>query len=412
MKKDFNLLEEELVKYSKFVIFKENGNSNICKKAILKLQNLRASGDERKKYITIFVVFNNKVIDRFDYRLDKFKLNIFSSYDTKDAKIKFIAYYFDTDKKIDKSSYKSFITYLDKDDIKYSIYTKYNSIKKAILPLTSIFTGLILLFCYFGLSEYGIPIDLISNMAVITFLLTVSVFAIPIVTGVLIIVYFLLILPILFGIYFNVSIPTIAFFIIGYIFIVFILYINNIYPNIVKISKVFLSEVSTVFITFLTFIMVSFFTLGILITIYYTIMKDLKNNPAPYMSKYVVYEWVISYYYRYYSGYPKIVYKNKKMYYLVANDDIFFYTYDIDDVKSRYFKLLKKKENKYTLKEICKNSNTRETFKKNYIINNPYIKPNYINKYISTSDKNITIESFDKSKMIDIDDINNKLCKK
>jgi len=112
-----------------------------------------------------------------------------------------------------------------------------------------------------------------------------------------------------------------------------------------------------------------------------------------------------------YSGYPKILIDNSQeknnTYYVPFEAGGYYYVYNIEDVKKRYFADLNKTQIQQTL---CKKKKLIDEFMNTYIIDNPYIKAQYQNKRFSINDKNSTIKEFNETKIISIDDINSSLC--
>jgi len=123
------------------------------------------------------------------------------------------------------------------------------------------------------------------------------------------------------------------------------------------------------------------------------------------------YGMVMDIYQNMYSGYPKILIDNSQdmntTYYVPFEAGGYYYVYDVEDVKERYFADLNKINIKLTL---CKKQSLRDDFNETYIIDNPYIKQKYQNKRFSINDKNISIEEFNMAKIISLDDINRSLC--
>jgi len=123
------------------------------------------------------------------------------------------------------------------------------------------------------------------------------------------------------------------------------------------------------------------------------------------------YAWVIDIYQNMYSGYPKILIDNSQeknnTYYVPFEAGEYYYVYNIQDVKKRYFADLNKTQIQQTL---CKKKSLRDEFMNTYIIDNPYIKAQYQNKRFSINDKNTTLKEFNETKIISINDINSSLC--
>ncbi|WP_323595953.1 hypothetical protein [Aliarcobacter butzleri] len=124
------------------------------------------------------------------------------------------------------------------------------------------------------------------------------------------------------------------------------------------------------------------------------------------------YELAINEYITRFSGYPKILIKNEKEYYVPVVDSDYYYVYDIKASKNKYLSDLKEEKMKSRLKSICENENKIKEFLKNYIVNNPYIKPQFLTEKISMEDNDVKLEplqNFDR--LIKLEEIDS-LCKK
>ncbi len=66
---------------------------------------------------------------------------------------------------------------------------------------------------------------------------------------------------------------------------------------------------------------------------------------------------------------------------------------------------------KSRLNSICENESTKKEFQKNYIVNNPYIKPQFLTEKISMEDIDAKLEPLNLKKLIKLEEINT-LCEK
>jgi hypothetical protein len=120
------------------------------------------------------------------------------------------------------------------------------------------------------------------------------------------------------------------------------------------------------------------------------------------------YELAINEYITRFSGYPKILIKDQKKYYVPVVDSDYYYVYDIEKSKNQYLSKLNEKK----LNSICKSNSTKEEFQKNYIVNNPYIKPQFLTEKISMEDNDVRLEPLEKNeRLIKLEEIN-EICKK
>ena len=120
------------------------------------------------------------------------------------------------------------------------------------------------------------------------------------------------------------------------------------------------------------------------------------------------YELAMHEYLTKFSGYPKILIKNQKEYYVPAIDSDYYYVYDLEESEELYLSSLKQENMKPKLESICKDSNTIKEFQKNYIPNNPHIKPQFLNEKIKIED-NDELKSFKYDNVIKLEKIN-ELC--
>ena len=406
MKIDFQPLQLKLLKFSKYKVFEEEGSETICKNAIKKLKALRDEGDETQKYITTFIIFDNKIVERIDQRLDKFTLRAFSSYEVKKEKVKILSYCFNISNKTAKNKYHIFLATVSQEEIKCKLKDDFNFIKQYISPFLFLLTGLVLFFTYLGFSEYGIPDSYITDIASISFLIIASIVFILVLGILSISVTLYLLIPLSLC-----GIPGCSWFTL---FIVICIYII-LFLTIFRLKKpLLMNQLNRRWIDFtrsLSIIMgiVVILIFGFLLSqsIFSSLIRNTNFNKSAY-------EFIMDVYFSNYSGYPKILTKNGKTYYLPVKDNKYYYIYDVQEVKKKYFNLLLKKNNTIILDKICSSQQNKLAFKRSYILNNPYIKPKHLKEQIpiNAKDMDIHIEDFNMSKLITLTDINVSLCQK
>ncbi len=406
MKIDFQSFQLKLLKFSKYKIFEAEGNEITCKDAINKLKKLRKKGDEKQKYITTFIIFDEKIIKRIDERLDKFTLSPFYAYEITKDKFKILSYCFDISDKNAKNKYHTFLATVSQEEIKCKLKDDFSFIKQYISPFIFLFTGLILFFTYLGFSEYGIPDSYIADIASISFLIIASIIFTLIVVIVSISIAFYLLIPLILCEIFGCSWQIL---IIGsgiYLFLFF---------TVLRIKKPLLvSQINTLWIDFIRSLSIVIGVIIIFIFVFLisqSILSSLIKNTN--FNNKTAYEFIMSVYFSNYSGYPKILTKNEKTYYLPVKDNRYYYLYDVEEVKKNYFNLLLKNY-KNKLDQICYSKQNKLEFIHSYILDNPYIKPKRLKEQIpiNTKDVDIHIEDFDMSKLITLNDINVSLCQK
>jgi len=385
MKIDFEELELVLLKFSKYRICDEELKAIKCSETIAKLKDIRET-NENKKFITVFIILNNKLVHKEEKRLDNFSLEFFSKYsNNKDKKgFRVIAYCFDTTTKSEKEEYLDFSTTNNRFNFLNEIKKAPLIIKKYIAPIFALIGGLTLLFTYLGFSEYGIPTSYISDTPSIVFLIISSL----VILASLSLVIFIFIIAVLSSIYVVIS--------------YFSKKINPLqeYNNTKRILRIMKHLV--------------WFVPGTILLIFTILISGsiLSSITSNNLFDKKAYELVMTQYFHKHSGYPKILKKDEKYYYLPVKDARYYYVYDIEKVKKLY---LEDATVKTRIMGMCRDKNNFdklfENFKRYYIVNNNYIKPEYLNEHFPIADKNITIENFNTSKLITRKDIL-KLCSK
>ncbi len=415
---DFEPLRLELLHFSKYLEFDEEKEGISCPIAIQKLQKEKYKDEEdaKKKYVIAFIVSADKVIRTIKKKLDEFDIELFNDYmyDKKDLRV--VAYLFDTGIKQENKAFKQF---LGKVSSVNSIFLKIKkfSLEHVFSLATSIgilFSALVTYFVYSGLIAYGIVPQFAVGIHEISFLLSFSLLSI---VALIFLIYFFapIVLPVVlvFGLvgYFKldlsiltISVLTILTIIIGFILLFIImkikpLLIDHLFNEIKNFVSIL--SISSAFIMFLLVVLLIGGT-AILGTMTHDFSKHLgKSN----------YGTVMDIYRNMYSGYPKILIDNSKdknnIYYVPFEAGGYYYAYDVDNVKERYFNDLNKTQ---IQQKLCKKKSLWNEFMETYIIDNPYIKQKYQNKRFSIDDKNVSIEEFNMAKVISVDDINRSLC--
>jgi hypothetical protein len=272
-----------------------------------------------------------------------------------------------------------------------------------------------LYFVYLGLIAYGIIPQYFPGIQEVYFLLFFALLFIiisislmyvfipiiaPLILALILIGYFAMEKSI-FNILFFTTLFSIAVLVLLYI-------VNKFKPlfvaNLLHEVKNFIPDF---ILAILMFLNILFFVLMIGIPVLSGIIKPdfsrhwLRSN----------YEMVGYVYQNMYSGYPKILIDNSQdknnTYYVPFEAGGYYYVYNVESAKKRYFADLNKTQMQQTL---CKRKSLRDDFINTYIIDNPYIKQKYQNKRFSINNKNITIEEFKMRKIISVDDINRSLC--
>lgn len=399
MFQDYEELKLELLKFSKNKIIDDYAKDISFFENYRKLFKYKLE-QNKNKYIVVLLVSDDKVVKKIDNRLDKFTFKFWKKYFNEKENIRVVVYLFDTDN--ENAQLENFLGVNSKLTLKSEINYAFDFFKKYITIPSGLLGALIVFFTYLGITEYGIPIDKVQDATSISYLLIAGIGT---VVG-----FFVLIIPIVF--YFIFPILVCSFLCNGHLpywlivlFIYFLVYnlLGRKYPVIINLINHFLIEITkgAVF---------SIIALSI-ITVTLIISQSILSNLVPDNKFYDKsgYRMVLSEYLLHYSGYPKILNKDGKDYYLPVKDNRYYYVYDVNNVKDEYFSWLKKEKHNKKLAEICDNNTTKNKFKEQYILNNPFIKPGYLNKSFKIDDSNISIEAFDMDKLISDKDVEN-LC--
>lgn len=395
-------LKLELFEFSQYKKLDENMSKINFKDIKNELKAYRISPKQDKKYITIFLVSNDKIIKRIDKSLDKFKLQIFKQYKNEKSNLKVVCYIFDTTNKQSSFDYQKFLYKNTFFNITESLQNGLSIFKQKIIPLLGLLSAFLLLFTYLGVSEHGIPSSYIADTPIIAFLLMASftVFA-----GLLVVLYLgiiFLLIPLILCVIFDCFAPIpFGLILISYL-LIFYIYFTNKFPLLVyEYHRLlgFLAKLLVIVLPSFSALIIGFYIIQSILSSYYP------NNNFYGKSMYTS---VILEYQARYSGYPKILKRDGKEYYVPVKDARYYYVYDIKNVKKRYFNDLSKgKQDK--LSKICMSSQIEKEFIDGYILNNKYIKPKYLTLHFSINDTSIIIEDFNKSKLINFDDID-ELC--
>ncbi len=400
---NYDKLKFKLLKYSKYKIIYEEANNVKFLNIKKKIENYKKEPNQDKKFITTFIISDNKVIMQCDERIDRFNLKKFDQYINKKDNIKIIIYLFDTT--IENNEYISFLNICENIKLKISLKQYISIFSKTNLPLSGFLSICFTFFTIFALSEYGIPINKVTDFHILVILQIFSILFLSMIFSFFSILMFFLLVPLLlyFGVGINnlfilVALQLITFYIVNW-------YLKKKHPNLLsKIPK---------FIIKPTLLITAFISL-FLSTIFLIIMaQSILSSFFPYAIFYNKsgYELVISEYITRFSGYPKILIKNQKEYYVPVVDSSYYYLYDIEESKNKYLSDLKKQEMKSKLDSICKNDSTKKDFQKYYILNNHYIKPQFLTEKMSINDNDVILKPLQKNLLIKLDDIN-ALCKK
>lgn len=397
---NYDELKLKLLKFSKHKIIHEENNNIKFLDIKKKIENYKDEPNQKKKFITVFLVSDNKVIMQYDERVDKFNLKIFDPYINEKNNIKIIIYFFDTSHK--NNAYINFLNVCENIKLKINFKNYISIFSKINLPINGFLSICFTFFTIFALSEYGIPITKVTDFSVITILLMFSILFLAIVFSLSTILIIILLIPLLLYFYagfdnlFGLGIlEAITLFTVTW-------YLKKYYPNLLNKLPILIIKPSL-------FIM-AFFSIFCSI-LFLTIMgQSILSSFFPHSTFYNKsgYALAINEYITRFSGYPKILIKGEKEYYVPVVDSDYYYVYDIEKSKNQYLSKLKEKK----LDSICENNSTKEEFQKNYIVNNPYIKPQFLTEKISIDDNDVRLEPLEKNeRLIKLEEIN-ELCKK
>jgi len=415
---DFEPLRLELLHFSKYLEFDEEKEGISCPIAIQKLQKEKYKDEEdaKKKYVIAFIVSGGKVIRIIKKKLDEFDIELFNDYmyDKKDLRV--VAYLFDTGIKKENRAFKQFLGKVSSSNSMFRKIKKFSldHILSLFGILNIMFSALVTHFIYLGLIAYGVVPYFFTGMQEIYFLM---LFAFLSIVVMVFLIYLLapILLPFLlaFGLagYYGVKLSLLKGFGLGVVVIIILLlllyFVRKIKPlwihSLFHEIKNFIPSLS-IASAFVIFLFVVILIGGT------TISGIMTHNFSKHLwrSNYGI---VMDIYQNIYSGYPKILIDNSKdknnIYYVPFEAGGYYYAYDVDNVKERYFNDLNKTQ---IQQKLCKKKSLWNEFMETYIIDNPYIKQKYQNKRFSIDDKNVSIEEFNMTKVISVDDINRSLC--
>jgi len=175
---DFNPLNLELMRFSKYLVFDEEKEGISCPIAIQKLQKEKYKDEEgrKKKYVIAFIISGAKVIKTIKEKLDKFDIELFNAYIYDKKNLRVVVYLFDTRIQKENIAFKQF---LGKVSSANSIFLNINKfviehIFSLVALISIIFTALLTNFVYSGLVAYGVVPQLVTGIHEITFLLSFS----------------------------------------------------------------------------------------------------------------------------------------------------------------------------------------------------------------------------------------------
>lgn len=402
---DYDELKLKLLKFAEYkIIDKESNNIKIfdIKKEI---DNYRKESNQNKKYLTAFIISNNKVIMQYDERLDKLNLNKFDTYINEKNNLKIIIYLFDTILK--NSEYLNFLNICENVKLKINSKNYMSIFSKITLPINGFIGICFTFFTIFALSEYGIPITKVTDFHIIVILQIFSILFFAIMLSFVTTLSVILIVPLLLyawtgynnlivlGIVEMITIFSVTF------------YLKKRHPNLFNKLPIFMIKL---FLSTMAFFSALFSILVLLIMGQSIFSSFFPDSPLYNKSGY---DMAINEYRTRFSGYPKILIKNQqKEYYVPVVDSNYYYVYDLEKSKNQYLSDLKEEKMKSKLDSICKNSSTKSEFQKNFIVNNPYIKPSFLTEKINIKDDDVKLEPLEKSeRLIKLEEIDT-LCEK
>lgn len=406
MKDNYEELQVDLLRFARYKILDLTLAISDKKTMLKELQEIKDNQELNKKYITAIVVYDNKVIETINEKANKFDLKFLRKFKNNTDDLKIIIYLFDITDKKNHTAYNSFLKVNNPSIFTNQLKEDFQTIKH-IAPIFGIVSAFVFLFVYLGLAEYGIPFGEVTDTAsMVSMLISIFLIFIVILTfSYILVAYF--VIP--FFVCYLLDISEILHCSNYSIMIMIGIYLFGIYFILNRNFPLLVSKYNNIVKEFIrdnTFIV----SIGISIVLIIIMLQAIISTFLPKNTFYSksAYAFVGSGYHYYYSGYPKILKKNEKYYYVALKDARRYYAYDIQNIKERYFDLLRKDEQKNS---ICKNDTSKKEFIKGYILNNPYIKPKYHTQYFKIDDKNITIEEFNINKLIHLDEIK-KLCNK
>lgn len=401
---NYDELKLKLLKFSKHKIIYEETNNIKFLDIKKKIQNYKNESNQKKKFITVFIVSDNKVIMQYDERVDKFNLKKFDPYINEKDDLKIIIYFFDTIH--ENNEYINFLNVCENIKLKISFKNHMSTFSKINLPINGFLSICFTFFTIFALSEYGIPLTKVTDFHIIVILQIFSILFLAIMLSFATTLVLILIIPLLLYTWTGYNNLFILSILEVIILLSFTWYLKKYYPNLLNKLPIFIIKPS-LYIT-------AFFSAFCSI-LFLTIMgQSILSSFFPHIAFYNKsgYELVLNEYITRFSGYPKILIKNQKEYYVPVVDSDYYYVYDIEKSKNQYLSYLKDQKMKSRLNSICENDSTKKEFQKNYIVNNPYIKPQFLTEKISIEDNDITLEPLQKfEKLIKLEEINT-LCEK
>lgn len=397
---DNDELKLKLLKFSKYKIIDEESKNIKSFNIKKKLLNYKNELNHEQKYITIFIFSANKIVMKYDERIDKLDLKFFDQYLDEKDNLRIIIYLFDTSN--NSNEYIDFSNM--NENIKFKIeFKNYISIfSKFTLLLSGFFTMCFTFFTIYALSEYGIPIMKMMDFHVIVILQICTI------------LFFILLCSLSTIIVIFLFIPCLIYYIgIHHLFILFIIQIGILIISIWFLKKYYLYTLSKLplFIIKIFLHLTVFFSAFLSLMILFIMSQSILSSIFPLNKLYDKsgYFLAIEQYSTRFSGYPKILNMNEKKYYVPIIDSNYYYIYDIDKSKKLFISSIKNEKQKSILASICTNDNTKREFQKNYIFNNPYIKPQFLTEKISIKDSNIELQPLDFNILISLEEINS-LC--
>lgn len=401
---NYDELKLKLLKFSKHKIIQEEASNIKFLDIKKKIENYKEEPNQKKKFITVFLVSDDKVIMQYDERLDKFYLKIFDPYLNEKNNLKIIIYFFDTTLK--NNEYINFLNICENIKLKKSFKNYISIFSKINLPTNGFLSICFTFFTIFALSEYGIPITKVTDFHIIVILQMFSILFLAIILSFSTILIIILLIPLLLYIYAGYN----NLFVLGILELIAIITINwyfkKNYPNLLNKLPILIIKPSLYIMAFFSvFCSILFLTI-----MGQSILSSFFPNSPLYNKS--GYELVLNEYITRFSGYPKILTKNKKEYYVPVVDSNYYYVYDIEKSKNQYISDLKEEKMKSRLNSICENEFTKKEFQKNYIVNNQYIKPQFLTEKINMKDEDVKLEPLQEfERLIKLEEINT-LCKK
>gem|GEM_PF-6484309 len=400
---NYDELKLKLLKFSKHKIIHEKNNNIKFLDIKKKIETYKNEYNQKKKFVTVFLVSDNKVTMQYDERLDKFNLKIFDSYLNEKNNLEIIIYFFDTTLK--NNEYINFLNVCENVKLKINSKNYMSIFSKINLPINGFIGICFTFFTIFALSEYGIPITKVTDFHIIVILQIFSILFLAVMLSFAFVLSLILMIPLLIYVYAEYN----NLFILTILEVILLLVFNWSFkkyrPNLFNKLPIFVIKL---FLSIMVFFSASFSIL-ILIIMGQSILSSFFPHSKFYNKS--GYELAINEYITRFSGYPKILTKNQKEYYVPVVDSDYYYVYDIEESKNKYLSDFKKEKMKSRLNSICENNFTKEEFQKNYIVNNPYIKPQFLTEKISMEDNDVRLEPLKLEKLIKLEEINT-LCKR